>query len=158
MSTSTKSMDDLASVSIADVMEAVGANPGYQFHFRAIDIPNITGPHANDRGAMHFPVTVTPELCNSFGTLHGGNASWLIDTLSGCHVAVTHDTFDQASVTLSLSFLRACPGGTKVLVKTYVRKAGRQLVFLEGAIVNAADPSIIYVTAVHNCAVVKARL
>jgi uncharacterized protein (TIGR00369 family) len=97
-------------------------------------------------------------MCNSHNTLHGGFATWLIDTLSGCHVAVTNGIYSQVSVTLSVSFLRSVPSGSKAIVKTYVRKAGRKVLFLEGAIVDAADHNIIFVTAVHNTAVLDAKL
>lgn len=141
-----------------DIVTAVVTDPKapqYKLWFQhcKMELDNITGPDPSDRNSLTWPFTAESMSLNRHGTLHGGVAVKLIDTFSSLHLSGLIDSTAHVSVNLNVSFLKAVPGGRRVLLKTYVVKHGRSMAFLEARIVDAADPSMVYVTATHSKAV-----
>ena len=125
--------------------------------YGGLKVDAISGPHAADRNAIHWPVQCTSMVSNRHRTLHGGIATYFIDTFGSLHVGLMTGNFMHVSVDIHMSYLRAVPIDVPLLVKTYIVKYGKSLIFLEGTIVRQDQPDEVLVSATHTKSVVPTR-
>lgn len=82
--------------------------------------------------------TVMPHMCNRLGNLHGGCAATLFDLLTSASLApvATEGKFAFAGVsrTLSCTYLRPVPEGSKMIVRCEVVAVGARLAAMRGEI------------------------
>ncbi len=102
--------------------------------------------------SAQFAFAVKPSFCNKVGNLHGGIATTLLDNLTTLVLLTIAkpgywDTFG-VSRTLTTTFLRPLPVGSKVLVDCEVVAAGKRLVNIKAAM-KTADGKIC-VTCIHD--------
>ncbi|PGH01704.1 hypothetical protein AJ80_08971 [Polytolypa hystricis UAMH7299] len=89
-------------------------------------------------GEVVLEFTVTDEMCNFMGNVHGGCSSTMLDnttSLLACTIDNQHllDSY-TVSRTLSLTFVRPIPVGTRVRSVNRVVHAGKTLMNTEGTL------------------------
>jgi uncharacterized protein (TIGR00369 family) len=91
--------------------------------------------HLRD-GAAQLALELRPELCNSFGTAHGGVLSTLLD-VALCQAARTQhpDSAGIMTIDMATSFIAA--GCGRLLAEGRVLKPGRSTIFAEAEVRNA---------------------
>lgn len=108
-------------------------------------------------GKAEFEFTVSKAMCNGMDILHGGCATTILDVLtSTALMTVEKPGFaDNPSVsrTLTVSFLRALPVGTRVRVVNEVQQVGRSFANLVGTM-QTLDGKVC-VSCVHDKAVLR---
>lgn len=109
-------------------------------------------------GRVLFTLTVSPTMCNSLGTLHGGCAATLLDVLTSMAAATvsveqkvqdhtsdrrTPDVGGLISVTraLNLTYLRGTRAGEKLVCDVAVMARGKRSLALEGRLIGRASRS-----------------
>lgn len=101
--------------------------------------------------------TVTDNLCNKGGNLHGGCAATLLDSLtSTALLTVARPGFldgGHVSRTLSCTYLRPVASGTECIVECWVVAAGKRTANVRGEI-RTADGKVC-VACVHDKAVLE---
>jgi acyl-coenzyme A thioesterase 13 len=101
--------------------------------------------------------TVTPDLCNKSGNLHGGAAATLLDTLtSTALLTIAKEGFLDAghvSRSLNTTYLRPVPVGSVCRVECEVVAAGRNTAMVRGVIYSADGKASVH--CVHDKAVFK---
>lgn len=92
-----------------------------------------------EAGRVVFTCTPGPEHYNPIGTVHGGLACTLLDTVTGCAAhTVLPAGAGYTSIEISVKYLRPITLDTGVLTAVgTVTKPGRRVIFAEGAIVDA---------------------
>ena len=109
-----------------------------------------------DTKSVYYMFTVVPKLCNKTGFLHGGAASTLLDTLtSTALLTIAKPGYWETlgvSRTLTVTFLRPLPQGTKVFVDCEVVAVGKSMANLKGTMRNADGK--ICITCIHDKATV----
>jgi acyl-coenzyme A thioesterase 13 len=104
-----------------------------------------------------WELTITPELCNKSGNLHGGAAATLLDTLtSTALLTIAKPGFLDAghvSRSLNTTYLRPVPDGTKCRVECEVVAAGKNTALVRG-VIKTMDGKIC-VHCAHDKAVFK---
>jgi acyl-coenzyme A thioesterase 13 len=102
--------------------------------------------------SIHYVLTVSPKLCNRGGNLHGGAAAALFDILTSIALLTVAKPgyWDMLGVsrTLTVTFLRPLPLGTKVFVDCEVVAAGKNLANLRGTM-KTADGKVC-ITCTHD--------
>ena len=86
---------------------------------------------------------VTPELQNSYGTLHGGAISTVVDVLGTLALLSMDQTRAGVSVDLNVSFMSAAEAGDKLVATGSVLKTGRTLGYTQVEIRRAKDNKLI---------------
>ncbi|KAL9104390.1 MAG: hypothetical protein Q9163_000648 [Psora crenata] len=85
---------------------------------------------------VHSRLTITADLCNVMGNLHGGATALIFDLCTNLPLAlVRRDGFWKmlgVSRTLNVSYLEAVPKGQEVEVAGEILKIGKRLVHLRG--------------------------
>jgi len=113
---------------------------------------------SNETQSTEWEFTVTPQLCNKGGNLHGGAAATMLDNLTSTALLTIakpgHLEFGHVSRTLHTTYLRPVPNGTKVKVLCRVIAAGKNTANVYGEI-RTMDGKIC-VTCVHDKAVFQA--
>jgi acyl-coenzyme A thioesterase 13 len=111
---------------------------------------------SQDTQSVHYAFTVLPKLCNRGRNLHGGAATTIFDILTSTAMLTIAKPgyWDMLGVsrTLTVSFLRPLPLGTKVFVDCEVVAAGKNLAHLKG-IMKTADGKVC-ITCTHDKAAV----
>ena len=106
-------------------------------------------------GRTDWELTIIPEHCNKGNNLHGGCAATLLDTLtSTALVTLARPGYldgGHVSRTITMSYLRPVPAGTRVKVECNVQAAGQTTANVYGAI-KTMDGKIC-VTCIHDKAV-----
>ena len=105
---------------------------------------------------MIFPVTISSSVANGYGTLHGGMTAWLIDSLTSIHLTCIA-AVNSVSVALNMTYLDSILVDQRVLVRSFVKRIGRQMAFLDADVVDARTGKVL-VMATHPKAVVGAKL
>lgn len=83
-----------------------------------------------------FQLTVTPNMCNKAGNLHGGAAATLMDMLTSFVLIVTGESERwHVTRTLSMTYLRPVPVGSVVRVECWVVSVGKKTACSRGEIV-----------------------
>lgn len=88
---------------------------------------------------------VQQEHLNSFGGLHGGFSSTIVDVLT-TYALMTHDEDNikgGVSVDLHVSFLKGAKENDELVIDARTIKRGRTLAFLECEIKNKKNNSIL---------------
>jgi acyl-coenzyme A thioesterase 13 len=81
------------------------------------------------KGKVAATLTVTEELSNSYGTLHGGAAALIID-VAGTLAALSVDpTRPGVTTDMTQSFLRAAKIGDKIYITGVCEKSGQRLAY-----------------------------
>lgn len=91
---------------------------------------------SEERQSIGYAFRVHPSLCNRSGTLHGGAASTLFDTLTSTALLTLGrlgkwETLG-VSRTLSVTFMRPMSMNTKVFLECEVVAAGKKMANLRG--------------------------
>jgi acyl-coenzyme A thioesterase 13 len=107
--------------------------------------------------SVQYAFTVAPNLCNRGGNLHGGAATTLFDSLTTTALLTIAkpgfwDTLG-VSRTLTVTFLRPLPLGTKVFLDCEVVAAGKRLANLRGTM-RTADGRVC-ATCIHDKAILE---
>jgi acyl-coenzyme A thioesterase 13 len=97
-----------------------------------------------EAGRATVKLPVSERVQNVVGTLHGGAIATLVD-IAGTIAIMSADQDGRPGVTtdLNASYLAAGQGGTTVLAKGRVLKAGRTLAFVEVDIVDEASGKLL---------------
>ena len=93
-------------------------------------------------GKAVLSVTVQPGFTNSFGTAHGGLIMSIMD-VALCTAARSQHADSIGVITLDLSMQFIGVGKDKLIAEARVLKPGRNTVFTEGEVRNAADGSLV---------------
>ncbi|KKZ66788.1 hypothetical protein EMCG_07526 [[Emmonsia] crescens] len=86
-------------------------------------------------GTVEFEFTVTPQMCNPLGILHGGCTTTILDVLTSTAALTVPDNDNMVSTlsrTLSMTFLRPVPVGTTVRAVVRLVAAGKKFVHFTG--------------------------
>lgn len=101
-----------------------------------------------------WTLEVGPHLCNKSGNLHGGAAATLLDNLtSTALLTIARPGFldgGHVSRTITMTYLRPVPMGSKVTVVSEVQAAGRNTASILGKVFLNGK---LCVTCVHDKAV-----
>jgi acyl-coenzyme A thioesterase 13 len=112
---------------------------------------------SQDTQSVQYAFTVLPSLCNRGGNLHGGAATTLFDTLTTTALLTTTQTGHWGmlgvSRTLTVTFLRPLPLGTKVVVDCELVAIGKRMANLKGTM-KTADGRVC-VTCIHDKALLE---
>lgn len=112
---------------------------------------------SQEKQSVRYAFNVTPSLCNRAGNLHGGAATSLFDTLTTTALLTVakEGYWDSLGVsrTLTVTFLRPLPMGTKVFLDCKVLAAGKKMANLKGTM-RTADGKIC-VICIHDKAAVE---
>ncbi|KAJ9659160.1 hypothetical protein H2198_003302 [Neophaeococcomyces mojaviensis] len=107
-------------------------------------------------GKVEFEMTVTPAMCNKGNNLHGGCSTTLLDNLSSTtFLTIAKEGFMDAgtvSRTITMTFLRPVPAGTKVRIICEAISAGKRLANCKAQI-ETLDGKVC-VTCIHDKAIV----
>ena len=93
-------------------------------------------------GKAVLSVTVQPGFTNSFGTAHGGLIMSIMD-VALCTAARSQHADSIGVITIDLSMQFIGVGKDKLIAEARVLKPGRNTVFTEGEVRNAADGSLV---------------
>ncbi len=92
---------------------------------------------AIEDGAMEVEYLVREDMCNPMGTLHGGIAATILDDIVGTMVYALGREFGFTSVNLNCDFLNPAVAGDVLVAKSAVIRAGKNIIHVEGRLVNA---------------------
>ncbi|EEH06245.1 predicted protein [Histoplasma capsulatum G186AR] len=105
---------------------------------------------------VEFEFTVTGRMCNSLGILHGGCSTTILDVLTSAAVLSvpgSDPTLSTLSRTLTVTFLRPIPVGTKVRVVVQLVAAGKKFVNFTGSLLTMDGK--VCASCVHDKAVFR---
>lgn len=83
------------------------------------------------QGNCQAEFTVTEDMTNRGGTLHGGCTATLIDVISTIGLTTKSENVPGVSVNLNVSYLKAANEGEEVLVDSKTVRMGKKLAFLD---------------------------
>ena len=113
----------------------------------------------NNTGHTTFEMTVTKDLCNKGGNLHGGAACTVLDSLTSTalHVIAKPGFLDSGHVsrTITMTYLRPVPPGTTVRIECKVVAAGKNTANVTGVMKTLDGKTCV--TCVHDKAVFSKR-
>jgi len=106
-----------------------------------------------EAGGVHLLLPIGAHLYNPIGSVHGGIAATVLDTVMGCSV---HSMLPQgraySTLEIKISYLRPLTQALgEVTAEGRVLNLGRKAAFAEGKIIDAAGK--IYATGTTTCAV-----
>nr|WP_295927282.1 PaaI family thioesterase [uncultured Dyadobacter sp.] len=87
-------------------------------------------------GEMEVEYQVREDMCNPMGTLHGGIAATILDDVVGTMVYALGREFGYTSVNLNCDFLNPALTGHILRAKSSVVRAGKNIIHVEGQLVN----------------------
>jgi acyl-coenzyme A thioesterase 13 len=94
-------------------------------------------------GTVTCVLPVTADVANSYGTLHGGATSTLVDVV-GTMALLTQDPLRPGvSVELSVSFLAAAKLGEEVAIEGRVLRQGKKLGFTQVDLRRKSDGTLL---------------
>ena len=82
-------------------------------------------------GEIEASLVVTPALANTYGTLHGGATSTLVDIMGSFALLSVNPLRAGVSIDLNVSFTRAAKIGETVRIVARVLKTGKMLGFTQ---------------------------
>ncbi|KAK2751119.1 hypothetical protein FQN57_000194 [Myotisia sp. PD_48] len=122
-------------------------------------LQSVEATHASP-GRVEFEFTVIEEMCNPLGILHGGCAATILDDLSSTALYTLGTDGKRpgqtVSRTLSLTYLRALPIGTRVRCVNEVIHSGKSLATLSARLETLDGKWCVACT--HDKAVLKSKL
>ncbi|OGM43199.1 thioesterase family protein [Aspergillus bombycis] len=102
---------------------------------------------------VSYLLNVTPNMCNAVGTLHGGCAATLIDTLSTTILLGLskpgYFSLGGVSRNLRVTYLRPLPSGLEIRIVCEVIHTGKRLALLRAEI-QQADTGAVCVVGEHE--------
>ena len=107
---------------------------------------------AVESGRVVASLTVDKALQNSYGTLHGGAVSTIIDVVGTMAILSHSPTKAGVSVELSSTFMAAAKADSEVVVEGRLLKIGRKLAFTEVEIRDKASGRLL-ATGKHTKAI-----
>lgn len=134
---------------LEEIRAVTEGRAGYKGIVATLDLKPVTV----EEGFVVFEGTPTKAVYNPLGTVHGGYAATLLDTVMGCAVH-TKLSQDEAYTTLELkvAYHRAMTEKTgPVRGEGKVISVGRRAAFAEGRVVDARGN--LYATATTTCLV-----
>jgi len=81
-------------------------------------------------GRITCTLPVTPEVQNRYGTLHGGCTATLVDTV-GSAALVTMSLKSGVSLSISVNYISAMPGGEDAEIDARVVKLGKTIATID---------------------------
>jgi uncharacterized protein (TIGR00369 family) len=90
-----------------------------------------------EEGRMEVEYQVREDMCNPMGTLHGGIAATILDDIVGTMVYAMGREFGFTSVNLNCDFLNPAVVGDLLVAKSEVIRAGKNVIHVEGRLLNA---------------------
>eukprot|EP00331_Platyophrya_macrostoma_P011051 CAMPEP_0176407904 /NCGR_PEP_ID=MMETSP0127-20121128/1659_1 /TAXON_ID=938130 /ORGANISM="Platyophrya macrostoma, Strain WH" /LENGTH=123 /DNA_ID=CAMNT_0017787139 /DNA_START=88 /DNA_END=456 /DNA_ORIENTATION=- len=99
--------------------------------YRSLRIAGVEGPDISDKNCIVWPLTLTDQLGNVHGSLHGGVAAYLVDAITSIHLFLHDGRRSHVSVNLSLHYMKPVPLGEEVVLKTKISSVGGKVAFLE---------------------------
>lgn len=91
---------------------------------------------AVEEDSLTIEVTVTDEMCNPVGTLHGGIHAAILDEVIGMTVAAMGNDSHFVSLNQTTDFLRSAKAGDAVTATSKVVKVGRKAIHLIAQLTN----------------------
>ncbi|KAF2086905.1 thioesterase family protein-like protein, partial [Saccharata proteae CBS 121410] len=109
---------------------------------------------AGPEGFAQFEMTISETFSNMNNVMHGGAAGVIFDMASTsalCPVSRPGFYYFMGGVsrTINISYLRAVPIGTRVLLSSRVTQLGRTMAMIRGEM-TSLDGKIIYATVEHH--------
>ncbi|EEQ86975.1 uncharacterized protein BDCG_02095 [Blastomyces dermatitidis ER-3] len=107
-------------------------------------------------GTVEFEFTVTENMCNPLGILHGGCTTTILDVLTSTAAFSLPDNdlaLGTLSRTLTMTFLRPVPVGTTVRVVVHLVAAGKKFVNFTGNLLTLDGK--VCASCVHDKAVFR---
>jgi len=89
-------------------------------------------------GTMEVEFVVREDMTNPMGVLHGGIAATILDDVVGTMVYALGRDFAYTSVNLNCDFLHASKTGEIIVATAKVVRAGKNIIHVEGVIINQA--------------------
>jgi uncharacterized protein (TIGR00369 family) len=121
----------------------------------AAPIGRLLGFHFTriEPGAVALVLPIGAHLYNPIGSVHGGIAATVLDTVMGCSI---HSTLPKgraySTLEIKISYLRPLTQALgEVMVEGQVLNVGRKAAFAEGKILDSAGK--LYATGTTTCAV-----
>jgi uncharacterized protein (TIGR00369 family) len=121
----------------------------------AAPIGRLLGFHFTriEPGAVSLVLPIGPHLYNPIGSVHGGIAATVLDTVMGCSI---HSMLPKgraySTLEIKISYLRPMTHALgEVTVEGLVLNVGRKAAFAEGKILDSAGK--LYATGTTTCAV-----
>lgn len=109
-----------------------------------------------------FEFTVTPQISNAGGSLHGGAVATFFDTATSmtCSAVARDGFWDAGHVTrvLSCQYLRPAREGTIMLIESEIVHLGRLLGQIRGTMRRKYDQQVCYTCTHDKVQVTKGRL
>ena len=95
-------------------------------------------------------LTVTPELCNNYRTLHGGATSTLVDVVGTLALLGKDPTRPGVSIEMNQSFTSAAKVGDQLRISGTVLRSGKTLGFTEVNIYIADESARLVASGRHT--------
>ncbi|MFC9999934.1 PaaI family thioesterase [Nocardia sp. NPDC127526] len=111
-------------------------------------------PVSVDRGDIVFACTPDESMYNPIGTVHGGTACTLLDSVTGCAVQTTLPAgVGYTSIEIKINYLRPIHASTgELFAHGWVTKPGKRVAFAEGDIRDA--DGVLLATATSTCLII----
>lgn len=91
---------------------------------------------AAEDGFVEVEFTVTTNLSNPMGVLHGGAAAAIMDDIVGMMIFMLNREYAYVSINLNCDFLNPAPLGTVLRAQAKVIRAGKTVIHCEAKIIN----------------------
>lgn len=91
---------------------------------------------AAEDGFVEVEFTVTTNLSNPMGVLHGGAAAAIMDDIVGMMIFMLNREYAYVSINLNCDFLNPAPLGTVLRAQAKVIRAGKTVIHCEAKITN----------------------
>jgi acyl-coenzyme A thioesterase 13 len=110
--------------------------------YDAVPLRRCSNAASATRGRFACDLTVTRELTNRFGTLHGGAIATIVDVLTTAAL-LTMTTRGGVSVELSCAYCAPATLEETVRVECEVVKMGKTLAWMECRMTRASDGEVV---------------
>jgi acyl-coenzyme A thioesterase 13 len=116
---------------------------------RCLETAGMSCLHIGPDG-VECELTVTEELSNNFGSLHGGATSTLVDVVGTMALLGRDPRRPGVSVEMNQSFCAAAAQGERLIVEGKVTKYGKRLGFTEVTVRSAERPERVVAIGRHT--------
>jgi uncharacterized protein (TIGR00369 family) len=89
-----------------------------------------------EKGAATLTSTVSHDMTNPYGNIHGGMMALIIDEAIGWAVVSLDTELHYTSLTLNLDFLYAAKEGEKIRAQSKVLRVGKKIINVECHVYN----------------------
>lgn len=100
-----------------------------------------------EMGSFEWEFTVRKEMTNPLKLLHGGVQAAILDDVIGATVAALDKPNPAVSLNLTIDFLGKAYEGEVILAKSNVIRQGKQVIYIQGEIVNSEGKLIAKATS-----------